>query len=409
MSPVAEPPAQAAVQKVFICYRREETGAHAGRIYDSMVARFGEENVFMDLDLKPGVDFERHITKVVSGCVALLVVMGPNWATASESDGRRRIENPSDFVRLEVQTGLQRPEVTPIPVLVNGARMPRREDLPPELQPLTRRNAIELSDGRWRYDINRLLATLDELLPEMSRSQVAQAQEGSGDRARPGIARTIVDRRLTLEAMLVAGLTGIAARLLTQAIPAPAEKNLASKAEEPPTDGETALHIGGLILRRTTTVAIVGIVLAVWIASRIGRTDGSPWKRGLLIGAVAGAVGGALWAVPAYGPQINKVPLERAELDLRGLAATGALMGVLLGSLWRPRRVLSAMVGGAAGGFFFQLAIVLAEWDNSDLQWTVLSFGLAAAAMVGMAFLAMAGSERLEARSTPRARAPAPG
>src|SRR4029453_8835709 len=67
-------------QKVFICYRREETAAHAGRLYDAMVARFGESNVFMDIELEPGIDFVDHITQVVGSCHVLLVILGPKWA-----------------------------------------------------------------------------------------------------------------------------------------------------------------------------------------------------------------------------------------------------------------------------------------------------------------------------------------
>ena len=153
-------------QKVFITYRREETGAHAGRLYDAMVARFGEPNVFMDVDMAPGVDFVERITEAVAACHVLIVVMKPRWATVEDEQGRARLADPEDFVRLEVETALRRPEVTPIPVLVAGARMPNREDLPPELRAITRRNALELDDHRWRYDVGRLISTLDELLSE---------------------------------------------------------------------------------------------------------------------------------------------------------------------------------------------------------------------------------------------------
>jgi hypothetical protein len=152
--------------KVFITYRREETAAHAGRIYDAMVARFGEGHVFMDVDMTPGVDFVERITEAVAACQVLIVVMGPRWATVENEQGTARIADPDDFVRLEVETALRRPEVTPIPVLVSGARMPSRELLPPEVQAITRRNALELSDSRWRYDIGRLIGTLDELLAQ---------------------------------------------------------------------------------------------------------------------------------------------------------------------------------------------------------------------------------------------------
>jgi hypothetical protein len=153
--------------KVFITYRREETAAHAGRLYDAMVARFGEGNVFMDVDMAPGVDFVERITEAVAACHVLIVVMGPRWATVQDEQGRARLADPEDFVRLEVETALRRPDVTPIPVLVAGARMPNREDLPPEVRAITRRNALELGDQRWRHDVGRLISTLDELLAEI--------------------------------------------------------------------------------------------------------------------------------------------------------------------------------------------------------------------------------------------------
>lgn len=166
MSSGASEPADITGAKVFITYRREETAPHAGRLYDAMAARFGEDNVFMDVDMAPGVDFVQRITEAVAGCQVLIVVMGPEWATVQDEQGTARLANPEDFVRLEVETALKRPEVTPIPVLVSGARMPRREDLPAEVGAITRRNALELSDHRWRNDVGRLMGTLDELLGE---------------------------------------------------------------------------------------------------------------------------------------------------------------------------------------------------------------------------------------------------
>jgi len=163
----ATEPGSAAAAKVFITYRREETAAHAGRLYDAMVARFGEANVFMDVDMAPGVDFVARITEAVAACHVLIVVIGPRWATVEDERGTARLADPEDFVRLEVETALRRPDVTPIPVLVSGARMPNRDDLPPELRAITRRNALELSDQRWRYDVGRLISTLDQLLAEM--------------------------------------------------------------------------------------------------------------------------------------------------------------------------------------------------------------------------------------------------
>jgi hypothetical protein len=153
-----------ATPKVFISYRREETAGHAGRLYDAIGARFGERNVFMDVDLAPGIDFVEQITEAVGACDALLVVMGPTWATTLDDRGHARLADPNDFVRLELETALRRPDVRVIPLLVAGARMPDPDDLPESVRALARRNALGLSDLRWRDDVRRLVSTLDELL-----------------------------------------------------------------------------------------------------------------------------------------------------------------------------------------------------------------------------------------------------
>lgn len=152
-----------AAPKVFISYRREETAGHAGRLYDAIGARFGERNVFMDVDLAPGIDFVEQITEAVGACDALLVVMGPTWATTLDDRGHARLADPNDFVRLELETALRRPDVRVIPLLVAGARMPDPDDLPESVRTLARRNALGLSDLRWRDDVRRLVSTLEEV------------------------------------------------------------------------------------------------------------------------------------------------------------------------------------------------------------------------------------------------------
>jgi TIR domain len=150
--------------KLFICYRREETAAHAGRLYDAFATHFGASNVFMDIELEPGIDFVELITQVVGACHVLLVMVGPRWATLSNREDQARITDEKDFVRLELETALRRPDVRVIPLLVGGARMPDADDLPEAVRALTRRNAVELSDLRWRYDVGRLVSTLEDLL-----------------------------------------------------------------------------------------------------------------------------------------------------------------------------------------------------------------------------------------------------
>jgi TIR domain len=198
--------------KVFISYRREETAAYAGRLYDAMAPRFGDSNVFMDVDLEPGIDFVQRITAAVGACHVLIVVMGPRWATVQDDDGAVRIAAPGDFVRLEVGTALKRPDVTVIPVLVAGAQMPDAADLPQDIAPITRRNALELSDTRWRYDVGRLTRTLDERLAEMTATQqahVAAGEPGPAEAAGAGAAARIPGATPTRR-RLVTGLVALA-------------------------------------------------------------------------------------------------------------------------------------------------------------------------------------------------------
>lgn len=415
MNATVDTASDATAQKVFICYRREESAPYAGRIYDAMVDRFGVDNVFMDLDLAPGVDFVERITRVVSGCVALIVVIGPRWARLQNEDGSRRIEDPDDFVRLEVQTGLRRDDVLLIPVLVGGARMPRREDLPPELQAMTRRNALELSDGRWTYDVGRLLGTLDELLPESAEREEAAAPPLPPP---PEPAPTKLGWRLAFEGMLIAAGSAAVTRGLAQAIydaPEDRERWQAVLAGERVPDGETSAqlreHVIEIVSWRTAAFAVVGGVLAIWLARRIWRAY--PLRhllRGLLVGALAGVLSGAIFAAFVYLPD-QTVPLgPRANIDLLSFAVAGGVIGSLIGWFWRPPRVGPALLAGAAGGFLGQGIVVVASWQSTGALVNALKFALIVAAIVGAALAAMLLADRAEAgKPQPTADSPRSG
>lgn len=148
--------------RIFLSYRREDASGHAGRLYDALAARFGDENVFIDVDtIDPGVDFAEAITRAVGGCDALIALIGRQWLTATDEEGRRRLDDPQDFVRLELEAALER-EVVVIPAYVQEAEPPRADRLPASLAPLARRQGADLRDVGWRDDVRRLISRLEE-------------------------------------------------------------------------------------------------------------------------------------------------------------------------------------------------------------------------------------------------------
>src|SRR5258708_5794808 len=119
------------MSKVFISYRREDSADVSGRIYDRLCRPYGAENMFKDVDTIPlGVDFRKLITDSVSRCEVLLAVIGKQWLTVTSPAGKRRLDDPGDFVRMEIEAALQR-DIPIIPVLVQGTAMPGADILPP--------------------------------------------------------------------------------------------------------------------------------------------------------------------------------------------------------------------------------------------------------------------------------------
>ncbi len=148
--------------KLFINYRREDTRHAAGRLYDRLIQRFGDDQVFMDIDqIEPGEDFVEVINRKVGTCDVAIIAIGPHWLGATDESGKRRLDDEEDFVRMEIMAALQR-NIRVIPVLLDGARMPRKQDLPEALAPLSRRNAIELSETRFHADVNRLIEAIEK-------------------------------------------------------------------------------------------------------------------------------------------------------------------------------------------------------------------------------------------------------
>jgi len=145
---------------IFISYRRSDTRADAGRLYDALRRRFGRDQLFMDVDsLQPGQDWVAAVEAAVAQSDVLLAVIGDEWSTVVDATGKRRIEDDLDRVRLEIEAALKQQKLV-IPVLFEDAHMPTAEELPDSLQPLRRRNAMHLAHDTFRYDLEPLVHSL---------------------------------------------------------------------------------------------------------------------------------------------------------------------------------------------------------------------------------------------------------
>jgi len=149
--------------EIFISYRREDSADDTAWLYDRLERDFGPGTVFMDVDDIPyGVDFREHIRSVLAGCKVLLAIIGHRWIDAVDSSGRRRLDDPEDFVRVEIELAFQR-NTPVVPVLVQKARMPTAAELPAELSKLAYQNAAQLRSGPdFRHQLDRLVRTLAE-------------------------------------------------------------------------------------------------------------------------------------------------------------------------------------------------------------------------------------------------------
>lgn len=151
---------------MFISYRREDAGPYARLLKEHLSDRFPATPVFMDLDsIEAGVDFAEAIESAVGSCVVMVALIGPKWLSITDEDGHRRLDDPDDYVRFEVRTALGRC-VRVIPVLVDGAKPLKQQQLPDDLQKLARLNALEMSYGRFEFDETRLTSTIEKVLAD---------------------------------------------------------------------------------------------------------------------------------------------------------------------------------------------------------------------------------------------------
>jgi hypothetical protein len=254
--------------RIFISYRRQDTEWPADRVDALMVENFDRERVFKDVDsIEPGEDFVERITAAVASCDVLLALIGPQWLTITDENGQRRLDNPGDYVRLEIETALTR-KIRVIPILVSPAKMPREDQLPGTLASLARRNAVEISPAV--FDTKRLITAVQKTLAEEQARPQAEEQAGreanervrrhAGDQTRRQTGRP--PRALVWSRVLLVGLP--AAAVIASALWAGSAENM-----------PTRVPVWGILL---AAVWIVASAL-IWGSQRRRRAVGGTSTR----------------------------------------------------------------------------------------------------------------------------------
>lgn len=183
---------------IFISYRRDDSAGYAGRIHDRLSGAFGPERTFMDVDNIPiGVNFVDALSSEVAKCDVLLALIGRRWLDAADEDGARRLDDPADFVRIEIEAALQR-GIPVVPVLVDGASVPRADALPQTMAELAFRNGVDVRHGSFNGDVSKLIRGIQALPTATThRSGVADVDSSTSPEA-PEPSRPIADERPNL-------------------------------------------------------------------------------------------------------------------------------------------------------------------------------------------------------------------
>ena len=202
------------MKHVFLSYRRSDSGGYTRSIHDRLVYLFSKKQIFMDVDdILLGADFVEIIENNLQDCEALLVIIGPQWLDCRDNDGKRRLDNPDDFVRLEIVTALEN-NIRVIPILVNAATMPAEDVLPDVLKPLARRQALTVSNEGFAYHLERLASVLSKFLEpkknhsdEKLNTQKSQQQIEDQSRAFSEMLETVEKKRH--QAIIIIGIVVI--------------------------------------------------------------------------------------------------------------------------------------------------------------------------------------------------------
>lgn len=253
---------------IFICYRRKDSGYIAGRMQRDLAEHFGADQVFLDgTGIKAGADFHERLGKQVNSCDALVAVIGDDWLTASQN-GKRRLDDPKDWVRQEIGSALAR-DILVVPVLVEDAQPPTAADLPPALRPLTKRNCLELRAADWDDGMRKLNEALEDVVRPVARRPASPAPAPDAPAASPppqpspAAAPVEPSRPLPFSPQFSSTSAPTAEPLRTSSpgwsIPAPSRPSITSPEPAPGVPGWVKALVPGVVLAAVVVVAIVAL------------------------------------------------------------------------------------------------------------------------------------------------------
>jgi TIR domain len=165
-------------KKIFISYRRDDSAANALGIGQYLEHEFGSKNVFIDVDMRAGTNFPSVLEQRLAECKVMLVLIGPNWLNAKDGLGRRRLDAPDDWVRLEIASALKH-QITIIPVRINGTDLPLRSALPEDIQGLLNYQAVSVTHTGFRTEMAGLVRDIRAISDPSSRRKYVALTVGA--------------------------------------------------------------------------------------------------------------------------------------------------------------------------------------------------------------------------------------
>jgi Tol biopolymer transport system component len=297
---------ESALPGIFISYRRSDNPDATGRIYDRLVSEFGKAQVFKDVDsITLGQDFRGHLNGIVGDCGVVLAIIGPRWTDAHNKDGQRRLEDPDDFVRIELEAALAR-DIPVVPVLVGHAPVPVASELPGSLAPMAFRQSIEVRpDPDFHNDATRLVTALRGILDPTAAAAEQEVAAITAPAAATGMQRA---RPL---GWIVATVLGIAAAAMV----VPTFRHLR---ETPPPESRV-----DIVTPATDDPASFALSPDGRQIVFVAKSDGAPrlWLRSLAKAAAQPLAGTEGATLPFWSPDSRSIgffvqnSLKRLDLD----------------------------------------------------------------------------------------------